>query len=269
MAATLREANKPSDLNQPCEQGEDNRSSDLCAQWKAADAARSSADAAWLFGALGSLIGALTLAAAAAAAIWARKAANETQTANKQFRSQSRAKIIQRDLSFFMPAEKPVGERWCADVGLDLENVGDTSAHKIKVVVTCYFYKRRTRLNRMRKTEYCGSLAAAAVHTVDLRIPILLEDCETVVKQQPDRVLIHVDRSFMDIFDETHQEEFWYIGRTRDKRDTVSDHIASTFTLTDAGFLDRTLALGTKRTRSRRNKGLSQTESNDTGHHGR
>ncbi|MGV3511299.1 MAG: hypothetical protein ACO1OX_04770 [Novosphingobium sp.] len=66
-------------MDQPCEEGENKRSSDLCAQWKAADAAKSAANATWLFGALGSLIGGFTLAAAWSAAKWARRAAEETK----------------------------------------------------------------------------------------------------------------------------------------------------------------------------------------------
>ena len=79
VAAALRDANASSDLDTPCLKGKDARSSDLCAQWKAADAAASSSDAAWLFGTLGSLIGLLTLGAAASAAIFAKKAAVETE----------------------------------------------------------------------------------------------------------------------------------------------------------------------------------------------
>lgn len=79
IATSLRKANEPSPLEQPCDKGDDQRSSDLCAQWKAAEAADSAANAAWVFGALGSLIGLLTLAAAAAAAYFARKAAVETE----------------------------------------------------------------------------------------------------------------------------------------------------------------------------------------------
>ena len=80
MAASLREANKSTDLEKPCEEGDNKRSSDLCAQWKAADAAKSAAGAAWLFGLLGTLIGTLTLAAACAAAFFAKKAADHTET---------------------------------------------------------------------------------------------------------------------------------------------------------------------------------------------
>ena len=68
------------DYEQACKQGYGNRSSDLCAQWKAADASASAADAAWLVGAIGSVIGLLTLGAAAAAAIFARDAARHTES---------------------------------------------------------------------------------------------------------------------------------------------------------------------------------------------
>jgi len=79
IASSLREANKPSDLTRPCRAGDDNRDSDLCAQWKAADAARSAANAAWLFGLLATLVGSATLVAAWAAALWAKKAADHTE----------------------------------------------------------------------------------------------------------------------------------------------------------------------------------------------
>lgn len=62
-----------------CERGQNDRGSDLCAQWKAADAARASADAAWLLGVLGLGIGGLTLLAASRAAHWAKAAATETK----------------------------------------------------------------------------------------------------------------------------------------------------------------------------------------------
>lgn len=80
MAASMREANEATDLEKPCKDGDDSRSSDLCAQWKAADAAKSAADAAWLFGFLGTLVGTFTLVAATAAAFFAKKAADHTET---------------------------------------------------------------------------------------------------------------------------------------------------------------------------------------------
>lgn len=65
-----------------CQPGHDNRQSDLCAQWKAADAAAESAN--WAFWTLiasiiGLALGAGTLFAAWRAAHWAKRAAAETQ----------------------------------------------------------------------------------------------------------------------------------------------------------------------------------------------
>lgn len=67
--------------NPPCEQGEDNRESDLCAQWKAADAAAKSAtwtEETYQLGVWGLRVGFLTFLAALVAALYARKAAHET-----------------------------------------------------------------------------------------------------------------------------------------------------------------------------------------------
>lgn len=66
-----------------CQPGQDNRQSDLCAQWKAADAATESAN--WTLWTLiatgfGLAIGGGTLFAAWRAAHWAKKAADHTET---------------------------------------------------------------------------------------------------------------------------------------------------------------------------------------------
>lgn len=119
IASALGEANKPSDLEQPCSAGEDQRSSDLCAQWKAADAAKSSADAAWLFGTLGSLIGTLTLAAAGAAAWYASKAA---AAANQALRSE-RAFLTFKDAVASASSKQ---QRF--SVGMVFENTGSSPA---------------------------------------------------------------------------------------------------------------------------------------------
>lgn len=84
VAASLSRDNEASQHDQPCDQGRDNRKSDLCAQWKAADAAESTAKATWTFGYIGTLIGLLTLAAAGAAAWYARKAAIHTEESARE-----------------------------------------------------------------------------------------------------------------------------------------------------------------------------------------
>jgi hypothetical protein len=82
VAAAIKESNKSPQPDNGCKAGQDNRSSDLCAQWKAADAA---SNAAWwtFFAAIttvvGVIIGGFTLIAASFAAWYAKKAAIETE----------------------------------------------------------------------------------------------------------------------------------------------------------------------------------------------
>jgi hypothetical protein len=69
-------------LNKPCDPITENRSSDLCAQWKAADAAAESAKYtkySFRLGVAGLGVGFLTLLAAAAAALFAKKASEEAK----------------------------------------------------------------------------------------------------------------------------------------------------------------------------------------------
>lgn len=77
--ATLEDQAKPSEHDKPCHEDSENRASDLCAQWKAADAAKLAADVAWWVGVVGSFIGSLTLGAAVYAAFYAKRAATETK----------------------------------------------------------------------------------------------------------------------------------------------------------------------------------------------
>ena len=67
-----------------CPVGKEDRSSDLCAQWKAADAANDAAVSArktFRLGIVGTIIGFFTLVAAGLAARYAKSAANETKRA--------------------------------------------------------------------------------------------------------------------------------------------------------------------------------------------
>lgn len=75
IATAIKETNKNSQPDAGCEPGRDDRHSDLCAQWKAADAANNTF---WL-GVVGTAIGFMTLAAAVFAAWYARHAAVETR----------------------------------------------------------------------------------------------------------------------------------------------------------------------------------------------
>jgi hypothetical protein len=81
IAASLKQVNEPSNHDKPCQEGNDERGSDLCAQWKAADSAKSAANAAWWIGGGGLLVGALTFGAAVVAAKFAGRAAKSTKDA--------------------------------------------------------------------------------------------------------------------------------------------------------------------------------------------
>lgn len=72
--------NEPPGYQSPCHAGVDDRNSDLCAQWKAADAADRSAY--WTL--VSTIIGCLTFAAASVAAYYAREAARHTKAGAEQ-----------------------------------------------------------------------------------------------------------------------------------------------------------------------------------------
>lgn len=86
IASSLKEANKPKLEATNCSEGSDDRKSDLCAQWQAADAAESSANATWwtvYLDGIGVALGIVTMGAAIAAAYFAKRAADETQRSAK------------------------------------------------------------------------------------------------------------------------------------------------------------------------------------------
>lgn len=87
IAAAIKTANEREQPDKGCQAGEDARDSDLCAQWKAADAAKESADwtrrTFWL-AVVGTFIGSLTLLAAGLAAKFAKDAAIHTDAGAKE-----------------------------------------------------------------------------------------------------------------------------------------------------------------------------------------
>ena len=77
--APVKQADETDNANRPCAKGENDRDSDLCAQWKAADAAAEAASYAeplyWL-SVVGAVIGLLTAVFAGGAAWFAKRAAD-------------------------------------------------------------------------------------------------------------------------------------------------------------------------------------------------
>ena len=145
--ATLQQANEPGEYQKKCEPGEENRASDLCAQWKAADAAKSAAQAAWWIGIVGSLIGAFTLAAAWAAARYAKLAADHTKTgadaAEGSLAVQREAVALQlRPYVMFFNAEKSEPKKPFTNKSsfpISFKNFGQTPAYKVILRQGCMF----------------------------------------------------------------------------------------------------------------------------------
>ncbi len=82
IASAIQQANERPEPDAGCKAGQDARNSDLCAQWKAADATWTSAvwtERTFWLGMLGTIIGAFTLTAAGFAAWYAREAARHTK----------------------------------------------------------------------------------------------------------------------------------------------------------------------------------------------
>ena len=120
-----------------CPPGRDVRSSDLCAQWKAADAASEGARWAWwqvILGAAGICLGTLTMAAAIAAAIYARRAAEEAGRsakaavdAHEAYMASERA-IVRVRRAYIYPTHKGSESAAAYQIRLDVQNAGRASA---------------------------------------------------------------------------------------------------------------------------------------------
>jgi hypothetical protein len=151
----LKDQAKPDVTTQPCKQSEDKRNSDLCAQWKAADAGSDAAKAAWLFGIFGCLIGGFTLVAAVKAAQYAKNAAEHTRRgADAAFEAVNLAQqaldetkatnvATTRPYVFFMGTDKP-GSQFERDAkhSFAFKNYGQTPALNVNIQINYAIVKR-------------------------------------------------------------------------------------------------------------------------------
>jgi hypothetical protein len=122
-----------SPLERSCAKGEDDRQSDLCAQWKAADAA---AKAAW-WAAFGSIVATIGTIGLYWQLILTRKAVLETgnatvamQEANKIARDEQRP-WLQMEIKATGVSDH--GQQTMAAFDVTLKNIGATPAHRIAV----------------------------------------------------------------------------------------------------------------------------------------
>lgn len=136
--------------DQGCKPGRDDRKSDLCAQWKAADAASNAAQWAWwqlVAGVVGLLLGFITMAAAIAAAWFAKGARDETKRgADLANSSLEYTKVVtQRQIEAFVyigsatyhdkPVEGIYDDKERGIVSFTLQNFGKTMAYDVSVTI--------------------------------------------------------------------------------------------------------------------------------------
>jgi hypothetical protein len=208
VATALQRPDEPDGYQAPCNEGEDKRYSDLCAQWKAADAARNSADYTLWFGILGSLLGALTLAAAAAAAWYARKAAIHTE--ESAFEARRAADVAEQELENTRHAARPYLQSdqeavsWTEQklmLHMLLRNVGTTPANGLLGKFDAYL-GHRGKISFLRNlTWQNGTMGPGG--SADLFLPLKLSgDQANALTDGAAKVYITLEAQYLNAFDE-------------------------------------------------------------------
>ena len=139
IASSLQEANKPDETTKPCPKEGPDRKSDLCAQWKAADAAEASAywtQATFWLGISGVFLGFLTLIAAGAAAKFAREA---VMTADRALRDGDRAFIYPEMVIEHGIMNSATGKLSAWQFWFPWKNSGSTAARRCEAQVNAYY----------------------------------------------------------------------------------------------------------------------------------
>lgn len=193
--------------NPPCREGEDNRQSDLCAQWKAADAADSASRAAWVFGILGMLIGAATLIAAIKAAQYARKAAIHTETGANEAKRTADAAIEAVELTRAQSHPHiSVEELTCTiekdvlKVTVTLKNAGQTSAERFYVYTSAQYTVETGEIERFERAMFKhGTLAPGSPTSVTAPLVLELERVHAL-KAGEAVVRVELNVPFFDVF---------------------------------------------------------------------
>jgi hypothetical protein len=189
VAAAIERGNERTNYNPACEQGTDNRRSDLCAQWKAADSAHESAALALV----GAGIGFLTLCAAVAAAYFASEAAKHTKTSADEARrtadaaedslanstqiahSQLRA-YVASTLEDFEPEDPNASEPaiYMYKFKFYFKNAGQTPAHQMQIrTVAIWRPKKGKTFVMLHDDEPMGTVSPQA--PVDLAYSFKLD----------------------------------------------------------------------------------------------
>ncbi|RVT93443.1 hypothetical protein [Sphingomonas crocodyli] len=126
----------------PCYSAKTPETAAFCAQWKAADAAKSSADASWwtvYFAGLGIVLGAITMAAAIAAAYFAKKAAYENKRSADAAHEANRP-WLDVDIKLHGVSVNYDCKGYCLQLEINPLNSGATPATDVREYVQCIFY---------------------------------------------------------------------------------------------------------------------------------
>lgn len=164
IAGTLERDNEAKGYTADCEQGRDNRRSDLCAQWKAADAARESADwtrRAFYLGIAGAVLGLGTLGAAIAAALFAwRSVTHGRAQLRASFGSKNERVSQESDIKYV--------------ARMDLFNRGQTPADNVTVSSEAWIVQRRRRETVLSShpPTYIGTIAKDGMLDLKQDIPL-------------------------------------------------------------------------------------------------
>lgn len=136
---SLTEAKKPKQEIAPCTRGDEDRQSELCAQWKAADAAAKAAKAAddtVVIGGIGLALATFTTLAAVAAAVFAYFASDHTQKANRISENSARAWVA---LNIKPNSIEPYKSGSYFRVNFTAQNTGDTIAKNFRFLTEIFF----------------------------------------------------------------------------------------------------------------------------------
>ncbi len=189
-----------------------------------------------------------------------RKSAESSQDTLKAFMTKERARVFHKEMTFAMSALPPDEGRWEAHLSFGIENIGDTSAHKIKTIATCYLYKRRLQVSDMRRVGYVGVIGAGEAQPVTLVLKVRAGDVEFIAARKPQRVIVHIQTSYSDIFERRHTEDFWLDAVTRKSVDR--DHFTTDFESIVPDYVANTShAREPKRGRKKRREGRASDDS--------
>jgi hypothetical protein len=141
VANALDKANEPQRETADCAQGADDRQSDLCAQWKAADAAAKAANAAdqtVTIGWIGLALGSITMGAAIAAAYYASEAAYQarrTADLTKDGLEHAREVALAQNRPYVIPGNPNIIAKAPNNWGVEVpvRNVGTIPAFNVRV----------------------------------------------------------------------------------------------------------------------------------------